>query len=323
MDSLPLRVGIVGTGFAAKLRAQTFQGDPRSQLIAVSGHTTPSTQEFAQDYGAIALNSWQDLVERPDLDLIVVCTINRDHGEITRAALNADKHVIVEYPLALDATEAEELIALAAIRRKLLHVEHIELLGGLHQALKQHLPKIGEPFYIRYSTLNPQRPAPERWTYNEQLFGFPLTGALSRLHRIIDAFGAVANVSCQNRYWQAGEYYTACLCNAQLRLATGAIAEVTYGKGEVFWHSSRLLEVFGDQGTLIFDGDRGSLVRDEEITPLEVGSRRGLFVKDTQQVLDYLTEGEPLYLQPSASLYSLRVANAAEYSAQTGQAIAI
>ncbi|MEO8893440.1 MAG: Gfo/Idh/MocA family oxidoreductase, partial [Coleofasciculaceae cyanobacterium] len=129
-DSLPIKAGIVGTGFAAKLRAETLQSDPRSHLIAVSGHTPETSQEFAHKYEAVAVESWQQLVEHPDLDLVIISTINRDHGAIAHGALNANKHVIVEYPLSLDPAEADSLIALAEAKGKLLHVEHIEILGG-------------------------------------------------------------------------------------------------------------------------------------------------------------------------------------------------
>ncbi len=316
-----IRVGIVGTGFAAKLRAQKFQQDDRAQLIAVAGHRTQKTQEFAAEFGAMAVNSWQELVEREDLDLIAVSSINRDRGEIIRRVLETGKHAIAEYPLALDAMEAEELLAHAAMEKKLLHIEHIELLGGLHLALKANLAQIGTPFYVRYSTINPQRPVPEKWTYHQALFGFPLVGALSRLHRLTDVFGQVAAVSCQNRYWETGEYYRACLCQAQLRFRSGVLAEVAYGKGDIFWHPSRLMEVHGDQGTLVFDGDQGQLIRGSEVTPIEVGTRRGLFLKDTEMVLDYLVNGTPLYVNPYASLYTLKVANAAQVSAETGQTL--
>lgn len=322
MDSV-IRVGIVGTGFAAKLRSQSLVADARSQLVAIAGHTPEKNQEFAQTYNAQAFDRWQDIVKHPEIDLVCVCTINRDHGEIVRAALLCGKHVVVEYPLSLDATEAEELIELAAKQEKLLHVEHIELLGGVHQALKLHLPQIGTPVYLRYATINPQNPAPQRWTYDRELFGFPLTAALSRLHRLTDAFGSVNSVSCQERYWGESSRFTACLCAAQLRLSSGAIAEVVYGKGEVFSSSVRLFEVYGDRGTLIFDGETGTLVRGEETTTIEVGSRRGLFAKDMQFVLDYLTSGMALYVTPQASLYSLKVANAAQRSAQLGEKVEV
>ena len=322
--SVPIRAGLVGTGFAAKLRAETLQADSRSHLVAVSGHTFEKTKEFAHTHEASAVDSWQQLVEHPDLDLVIICTINRDHGAIARAALDAGKHVVVEYPLCLDPSEAESLIALAQAKGKLLHVEHIELLGGLHQALRQSLPEIGNTFYARYVTITPQRPAPKRWTYHQEIFGFPLSAALSRIHRLTDLFGDVASVSCQSRFWEASsEYYTACLCSAQLRFTNGLIAEVTYGKGEAFWQGLRNFEVHGEQGTLVFEGDQGTLVRGEERTAIDVAGRRGLFVKDTGMVLDYLIEGTPLYVSATDSCYALKVADAARQSAETGKAISL
>lgn len=320
--NVPLKVGLVGTGYAAKLRAQTLQSDARSHLVAVVGHTPQTTVSFAQTYQALALEDWQQVVERPDLDLVTISTINRDHAAIARAALDAGKHVVVEYPLALDPTPAAELIALAQTQDKLLHVEHIELLGGVHQALRQTLPQIGTPFYARYSTINPKHPAPRKWTYNQALFGFPFSGALSRLHRLTDLFGSVASVTCQAEFWEPdSEFYSACLCTALLRFHSGLVAEVTYGKGTTFHQAQRRFEVHGEQGTLIFDGEAGTLVRGETTTPIEVGSRRGLFAKDTTMVLDHLLEGAPLYVTPAQSLYTLKVADAARLSAQTGQTI--
>ena len=321
--TLPIRVGIVGTGYAARVRAQSFQADGRSHLVAVAGHLQQRTQEFANEFAVQAASCWQELVEREDLDLVTICTINREHGQVVRAALNCGKHVVVEYPLSLDAIEAAEAIAKATDRGKLLHVEHIELLGGLHQAFKQSLPEIGNAAYVRYTTIAPKRPAPQHWNYHRELFGFPLAAALSRLHRLTDAFGKVTAVSSQLRYWEAGEYYRACLCTAQLRFANKVIADVVYGKGDVFWQRSRLLEVHGDKGTLVFEGDRGTLVRGEERTDIEVAGRRGLFAKDTRMVLDYLIEEIPLYVTPAASLYALEVANAARKSAETGQTIEV
>ena len=323
-STLSVRVGLVGTGYAAKLRAETLQADPRSQLVAVVGHNPETTATFGQSYEAEALDSWEQLVERDDLDLAIVSTINRDHGAICHAALQAGKHVVVEYPLSLDASEAEELVALAQRQNKLLHVEHIELLGGLHQALKQSLEAIGTVFYARYNTINAQRPAPRRWTYQQDLFGFPLIAALSRLHRLIDLFGQVATVSCQTRYWGPEKtFYTACLCTAQLRFTSGLVAEATYGKGETFWQGHGRLDVMVRNGGVFFMGAQEVLVQAEETTPIEVGDRRGLFAKDTNMVLDHLFEGTALYVTSSASLYTLKVADAARRSAETGQTVTL
>ncbi|HBE21752.1 MAG TPA: glycosyl transferase family 2 [Cyanobacteria bacterium UBA11149] len=311
-----IRCGIIGTGYAANQRAQTLREELRSQLLVFSGHSPEKTQEFAQTHQILALNSWQEVIAHPDIDLVFICTINRDRGTIVRAALEAGKDVVVEYPISLDPTEAESLINLAQTKGKLLHVEHIELLGGLHNAMRQFLPEIGNPFYARYVTMVPKSPAPRRWTYNRELFGFPFQAALPHIHRFTNLFGTVESVTCQSRYWWTTEdYYRACLCTGQLKFTNGLIADVTYSKGETCWQSLRNFEVHGEKGTLLFEGEKGMLIRGEEKTPIEVEGRRGLFVKDTQMVLDYLTEGKPLYVSSQDSLYALQVGEMARQSA--------
>ncbi|MGV0025228.1 Gfo/Idh/MocA family protein [Phormidesmis priestleyi] len=318
--TLPLQVGLVGTGFAAKLRAETINADSRTQLGGVAGHRSEKTQEFGHTHQTQAFSVWQELIENHRLDLVIISGVNRDHGAIARAALQAGKHVIVEYPLSLNVIEAEELIALAKSKNLLLHVEHIELLGGVHQALIESLPQIGTPIYARYATITPQHPAPQKWTYHTELFGFPLSGALSRLHRLTHAFGAVETVYCQNRYWQPSDsYYTACLCAAQLRFKSGLIAEVLYGKGDALWQPERKLDVQGEKGGLVFDRDGGVLINSEGSQAIDVGTRRGLFVKDTTAVLDHLIQNTPLYVSAEESLYTMRVADAARRSAETNQ----
>lgn len=318
----PIRVGMVGTGYAAKARAESLRADPRSQLIAIAGGRNGSTtQEFGATYEATVVTHWSELIDR-DLDLIVIANINQEHGAIARAALAAGKHVVVEYPLATDYSEAIELSQLAQRQNRLLHVEHIELLSGIHRAVQAALPAIEQPFYGRYISLNAQHPAPPKWTYSTSKFGFPLIGAVSRIHRLTNLFGPVTRVYCQAQFWSRdSEFYRSCLCAAQLNFASGFIAELTYGKGEAIWQSIRALEVHGQAGAIFVNGDQGQLVQLSETRSLDLGSRRGLFAKDTASVLDYLIEGKPLYVSLNSSLAALKVADAAKRSTESGQPI--
>jgi biliverdin reductase len=320
-----IRVGMVGTGFAAQRRAEAFSTDDRSQLVAVSGSSRERTAAVCQPYRAEVLTHWRELVQRNDIDLVVICTTNQLHGEIVRAALEQGKHVVVEYPLCLNPTEAEELIALAEKTGKLLHVEHIELLGGVHQALMQWLPTISPAFSARYVTISPKHPAPRKWSYQPECFGFGLVGALSRVHRLIDRFGEVVSVSGGAKFWDAPEagYYKACWCVAQLNFTSGVMGEVVYGKGEMFWQTENQFLVYGEGGTLILGSDGGLLIRGEEKQAIEIGSRRGLFAKDTTMVLDRLLEGTPLYIANIDSVYTLKVADAIRQSVETGQVQAV
>jgi biliverdin reductase len=334
IDLIPmpsLNVGLVGTGYAARLRAETFYADPRSCLVVVAGHDLDRTTEFSQPFEAESLTDWNMLVQREDIDLVVIATINRDHGAIAHAAIRAGKHVVVEYPLSIHLSEAQEIIALTGSQNTLLHVEHIELLSGIHSAIVSALPEIGTPFYARYASINPQQPAPQKWTYSTELFGFPTVGALSRVNRLLHLFGPVSTVSSQSRFWDATKemqpdapgLYTTCMCSAQLRFVNGVMADLVYGKGEALWAAERKLEIHGDRGLITIEGDQGLLVQPDATRPLDMGSRRGLFAKDTQMVLDYLTKGTPLYTTTADSLYALTIAEAMRHSAKTGQTIHI
>jgi len=318
-----ITVGIIGTGYAAQRRAEAFQDSPHSQLVAVAGHTLESVKNFAQTYNIQALSSWDELIADTSIDLICICNVNSEHGSIVRQAINNDKHVIVEYPLTLNPLEADDLINLARQKGKLLHVEHIEMIGGVHQAIKRHLEDIGTPFLARYSTILAKAKVTSHWTYNYQLYGFPFIAAVSRISRFTNLFGEVKSVSCYARFWDAVEsgYFNTCWCQAQLQFHNQMMVCLTYGKGNQFQTHDRTLEIYGDRGTLIFNGEKGKIKRGEEEIDIEVATRRGLFTQDTNIVLEHLKFGQPLYIDNTDSAYSLKVAQATLKSFQKGEIV--
>lgn len=318
----PIQVGIVGTGYVAKTRAEILKQDQRTQVRGIVGHLPEKTMELGQILQIPIMDSWQELVSHEQIDLVIISGVNRDHAEIARQSLANGKHVVVEYPLAFSYAEGKEILDLAKRQNKLIHVEHIELLGGLHNSIKSVLPLIGQVFYARYVTINPQQSVSRKWTYSPQLFGFPLIGALSRLHRLVDLLGEVDQVYGQAQFWSVDQdYYRACLTTAQLHFAQGAIAETIYGKGEVFSRAENNFTIYGEKGTLIFGTDKGQLIQGERIEEIEVPARKGLFAKDTKMVIDHLLDGVPLYIQPTATLYTLQVAEAIQKSAELQQVV--
>jgi biliverdin reductase len=325
-----LKVGLVGTGFAAQRRAESLSQSDRAELVGVWGKDPDRTQNFAQKFETRAFPDLAALVAEDALDLVIVANRNLEHGAAVRLALHHHKHVIVEYPLALHWGEGNELAQLAHSNDRLLHVEHIELLGGWHQALREQFPHLGSPGFVRYATLQAKHPAPDHWTYRLQEFGFPFVGALSRIHRLTDAFGPVSAVQAQAQFFPPLEpsenrrnSFTTCICTAQLFFEQGTLAVTTYGKGEHIGRSERLMEVYGDRGTFRLEEDTGTLFQAGGEIPVMVGGRTGLFHQDTEAVLDYLLEGKPLYVTLEASLYALKVATAIERAAATGQTIVL
>lgn len=123
MTPVPLRVGLIGYGYAGKtFHAPLIAGVPGLQLAAVSSRD-PS-RVHADWPGAEVLADPQALVRRHDLDLVVIASPNDSHFPLARAALAAGRHVVVDKPFTLTLAEARELCALAHARGRLLSVFH-------------------------------------------------------------------------------------------------------------------------------------------------------------------------------------------------------
>ncbi|HAN47071.1 MAG TPA: glycosyl transferase family 2, partial [Cyanobacteria bacterium UBA8156] len=278
-------------------------------------------QALADTLGAPALPK-SEAIAHPAVGLVVVANANAEHGSAAQEALLAGKNVVVEYPLALSWAEGQELARLAAAKGLLLHVEHIELLGPIHQTATAWLPAIGRPFAARYRTIAPQHPALDKWSYYPERWGTPWVAALSRISRFTRWFGLPHTVAATVRYWGEAlpDRFTSCLATAQLVYPDGLTVDLTYGKGEVFWRSERTLELWGEEGAIAFQDETGTRSTAQGEHTETVPSPRGSFAKDFHAVLDFLTEGTPLYVSLTESLDALAVASTAETAARTGQA---
>jgi biliverdin reductase len=323
MRSQRIRVGIVGTGFVAKLRAELFTTDPRTEVVAIAGNLERAQELIhSLQIQPQVFASAEDLIAT-DLDLVVVANINRDHDKVTELALRAGKSAIVEYPISLDFDQAKALVEYAAQQNLMLHIEHIELLSGVHRSAQEHLSKIGIPLRAKYATQSPQRPVPDKWTYVPELFGFPLIASVSRIHRLTHLFGKVKSISCQLSYRGESlpQKFSNCICAAQLQFENGVRAEVGYAKGEYIWKQERILEIEGTEGGLFFVGEKGKLIATEGETEIIAAGSKGLFKQDTEAVIDHLESGKPLYTQSNSALYALAVASAAAKSVALGETV--
>src|SRR5690349_19087153 len=124
-DSGELRVGMVGYAFMGAAHSQAWRTvnrvydlPLRARMVAVCGRDTTKVGAAAARLGwDEAVTDWRELVARPDIDLIDICTPGDSHAEIALAALAAGKHVLCEKPLANSVAEAEAMSGAAAAAR--------------------------------------------------------------------------------------------------------------------------------------------------------------------------------------------------------------
>ncbi|WP_235509585.1 Gfo/Idh/MocA family protein [Terrabacter sp. Soil811] len=114
-DSVPsLRWGILGTGWIASRFVSSLRASTTQQVVAVGSRSQASADAFARGAGGLRAHaSHEALVSDPDVDVVYVATPHHAHLAGALLAVGAGKHVLVEKPLGLDASEAQSISAAA------------------------------------------------------------------------------------------------------------------------------------------------------------------------------------------------------------------
>jgi predicted dehydrogenase len=121
-----LKVGVAGLGHWGPNLARNFA--ELAELAWLCDRDEKRLGPFSARYPDTRVTArFEDLLDDPELDAVVIATPAVTHFELTRASLLAGKHVFVEKPLALSATLGEQLVALAEERGLVLMPGHLLL----------------------------------------------------------------------------------------------------------------------------------------------------------------------------------------------------
>ena len=113
-------VAIVGCGLIGQKRANALAG---ARLTACADVLRPRAEALARtSAGAVATDDWRLAIDRPDVDIVVVATMNDSLAEIAAFAAGAGKHVLVEKPAGRSVAEIDTVIAAAAPANRLVRV---------------------------------------------------------------------------------------------------------------------------------------------------------------------------------------------------------
>ncbi len=141
-----LTVGLIGFGYAGQtFHAPLIRATPELRLVGVA--SSDAAKVHAALGPGIEVTTTDALMNRSDIDLVVIATPNNLHHPQALAALRAGRHVVVDKPFALNATQARELVDEARRGGRLLSVFHNRRWDsdflGLKQVLEQGL--VGRP----------------------------------------------------------------------------------------------------------------------------------------------------------------------------------
>jgi len=158
-----INVALVGFGLSGRyLQAPFFEANPNFRLkTIVSGSQNP--QEIFPNVQVA--RSIDEVLADPEIDLVSICSPSSTHHELAIKALNADKHILVEKPFTSTVAEAEEIIALAKQKNKVVCVFQNRRFDGDFRTVRKVVESgiLGElisyeAHYDRYKpVLNPKK----------------------------------------------------------------------------------------------------------------------------------------------------------------------
>ncbi len=257
-------VGVIGCGFVGRgAHVPAFAMINGARLAAVADPDPKRRNKAAAKHGAkSSYEDYQDLINDPEVDAVVVAIPTPLHAKAALAAIQAGKHVLCEMPLAASLEEADEMIEAA-------EKKGVFLMPGLTFSFTPNYVKakamlnagaIGKPSAVLYrefisaSDLASQWPA-SSWMWKVEQSGGPLytlaVWSIDLFRWLFDT--EIDDVQAAVKYTTLEKFggtlgYDAC---ATLKLANGVVGSLQYS-GSVPRSASRsALELVGDSTCVI------------------------------------------------------------------------
>jgi len=146
-------VAIVGCGYWGVNYVRIFSELPDARVVVVCDERPERLQEVARRFPAVALTTQLETVFGHDgVDAVVVATNATTHYDITRRALAAGKHLLVEKPLTTRSSDAESLIDAAESTGVVLMVGHTFVYNAGIRKVKEYIQAGGDEVYYLYSS---------------------------------------------------------------------------------------------------------------------------------------------------------------------------
>ncbi|MBL8167459.1 MAG: Gfo/Idh/MocA family oxidoreductase [Acidobacteria bacterium] len=331
--------GIVGCGMIGAVQAAAIQAIQGARLLAVCGKDPERTAKFAERFGATPYTDYNAFLAHPGLRIVNICTPSGLHAEQGIAAARAGKHVLVEKPIETTLAKADALINAcdeAGVR-----------LGVIFQsrflpAVQQFKRALDEGRLGRLMVGD----AYVKWYRAPEYYADSWHGTLA-----LDGGGALINQAIHTvdlLRWMLGPVETVFAMKAALRYPhieaeDTLVANVRFQNGalgvieattSVKPGFKRRVEISGERGTIILDGDAiscwavdgdaGPVGEDEQLTdgsanPAAIsneGHRRQI-----EEMMNAVLENRAPLIDGREGRKSLELVCALYESAQAGQPV--
>jgi predicted dehydrogenase len=157
LEDLMVKVAVVGAGYWGPNFVRILDELADSELMAVCDKDPSKLERVKNQHPLVKVtDDFESLVERDDLDAVIVATGSEAHFPVAKACLMKGKHVLVEKPIALRSADAGELIDIAREKKKVLLVGHLLRYHNGVITLKKYIDdkSLGKVLYVYTTRVN-------------------------------------------------------------------------------------------------------------------------------------------------------------------------
>lgn len=217
-------IGFIGTGFARRVQIPAFKMCEHAEIISVASGTLANAESTAKEFNIPHFtNNWRETIEHPEVDLVCITTPPTLHFEQTLYALEHNKHILCEKPMAMNVEEAEKMTEVAKGKSVLALIDHeLRFQSGRQKAFEMlNEGIVGKIRHVKYVFRNAQRGdvnIPWNWWSDETQGGGTL--------------GAIGSHAVDTMQWFLGTEISSVFCQLQTHVkqrkdANGIFREVT------------------------------------------------------------------------------------------------
>ena len=120
-----LGVGVIGVGTFGSLHANVYAESREAELIAVADVNPARAREIGERHQVTYYPDYNELLARPDIEAVSICTTDEQHVAPSVAAAKAGKHILVEKPLATTVSDCDTVLRATKEAGVRLMVGHI------------------------------------------------------------------------------------------------------------------------------------------------------------------------------------------------------
>jgi len=330
-----IKVGIIGTGRIGKVHMASISYHiPEAEVIAVSDVRSEGLQELADSFGINNVyTDYNDLLNNPDIDAVLVCSSTDTHAKISIAAAKKGKHIFCEKPIDYDLARIQEVL-------KTVEETGVTFQVGFNRRFDHNFSRIrqvtkdgviGDPHIIKITSRDPEPPPVE---YVKVSGGIFLDMAIHDFDmarfqagsEVTEVYAVGASL-VDPEIGKAGDVDTAIIT---LKFSNGAMAVIDNSRQAVYGYDQRV-EVFGSKGSVEAKNDKetNTIVRTKDAVsedkPLFFFLERYMdsFIEEMKQFFEALINQTEPPVKGDDGLKAVIIGLAAKKSLQEGRPVKV